>query len=383
MRNGDPQIGLGERLAARRAEIEDVAMARVYAVADPATTGDPGYVAGLREAVGSAIDYALEGIDASEPPPVPPALLYQARYAARSGVPLDAVLRRYCAGHSLLGEFLMREAEQGGEGATSELQRALRREAALLDRLLGAVTEAYSEASQRRPRDGQERMAGQVRRLLAGELLEAHGLDYALEGWHLAAIARGPGSRAALRSLAASIGRRVLVVNGGGGEVWAWLGGRERLSAPQLLEAAQQSWPAGLVLAVGEAGEELAGWRRSHRQALAALPVAVRGGARQLHYADVALLAAALADVVLGETLREFLAPLESERDGGEATRRTLNAYMEAGSNVSATAASLGVSRKTVTVRLRTIEERLGRPVEAYGPELQTAVRLAEFSLAG
>ena len=46
--------------------------------------------------------------------PVPVALLAQARLAARVGVSLDAVLRRYFAGYTLLGDFLIEEARALG-----------------------------------------------------------------------------------------------------------------------------------------------------------------------------------------------------------------------------------------------------------------------------
>jgi hypothetical protein len=43
-----------------------------------------------------------------------PILLVQARLAARSDVSLDIVLRRYFAGYSLLGDFLVGEADRLG-----------------------------------------------------------------------------------------------------------------------------------------------------------------------------------------------------------------------------------------------------------------------------
>ena len=49
-------------------------------------------------------------------------------------------------------------------------------------------------------------------------------------------------------------------------------------------------------MTVGEPGEGLVGWRLSHRQAKAALPIAERRGQAILRYADVALLASILRD---------------------------------------------------------------------------------------
>ena len=69
--------------------------------------------------------------------------------------------------------------------------------------------------------------------------------------------------------------------------------------------------------------------------------------------------------------------------DGADARsgrlRETLRAYFASGQNASAAAALLGVHEHTVSYRLRTIEERLGRPVTARRAELETALRLLEL----
>ena len=358
-------------------------MARVYAVHDPTETGDPGYVAGLREAVRAGVEYGLRGLEVGEePPPEPTVLLAQARRAARTGISLDTVLRRYCAGHALLGELLASEAMRDGALATKEFQRASRAEAEIFDRLLGAVTDAYGEASSCRPGSSEERLAGRVRKLLAGELLDAPELHYQLKGWHLASVAQGSGAAEQLRSLAAAMERGALIVEGEEDFFWAWFGGQNRLDAAEALAIAESHWPPEQPLSLGEAGEGLAGWRRSHRQAKAAMPIATQGKTNCVRYADVALLASALSDEVLADTLREtYLTPLVLlEREGGTMSRRILAAYLATGHNASSTAAVLGVHRRTVSTRLRAIEERIGAPVDSCGPELQTALGLGEIA---
>jgi hypothetical protein len=57
---------------------------------------------------------------------------------------------------------------------------------------------------------------------------------------------------------------------------------------------------------------------------------------------------------------------------------QTLRAYFASAQNASAAAAMLGVHEHTVGYRLRTIEERLGRPVIARRAELETALRLLD-----
>ncbi len=375
---------LSLRLKARHGELEQAVLARVCALADPTAAPDPGYPEGLRGAVSAAVGYAIAGLAhrADSPAPVPAPLLEQARLAARNGVSLDIVLRRYLAGHILLGDFLVGEAEGEDPLSAPELRRALRTESVLFDRLLDAVSAAYGHELQTRNRDGERRRVRRVEMLLAGELIDASALDYELEGWHLAAVAAGPGARSALRALAAELQRRQLAVCPGGETIWAWFGGGlGPLDSERVKRAADNCVSPEIALAIGEPAHGTEGWRRSHRQALAALPIALRGSQHLIRYAEVALLASALRDEVLAGSLRElYLDPLGSGHDGGEALRRTLSAYFEAERQVSATAAALGVSRQTVSTRLRAIEERLGSPLESCAAELETAFRLRELS---
>ncbi|HEY4778047.1 MAG TPA: helix-turn-helix domain-containing protein, partial [Solirubrobacterales bacterium] len=132
-----------------------------------------------------------------------------------------------------------------------------------------------------------------------------------------------------------------------------------------------------VFVTVGEPGEGPSGWRFSHRQAKAALPIAERRGQAVLRYADVALLASILRDDLVATSLHQlYLEPLERARDGGRVGRETLRAYFASGRNISSTAAALGVDRRTVTNRIRAIEDLFGRPLGDFATELETALRL-------
>ncbi len=380
------RVPFAARLQERRAEIEAATLARVYAISDPTEVEDPAYVAGLRAAVSAGLDYGLAAIEAPRargplPAPVPVELLVQARYAASSGVSLDTVLRRYFAGYTVLGDFIVAEAEQEGEIAAPELQQALRGEAALFDRLVAAVAEEYSREAEGPARGAEQRRAARVRMLLGGELVDVAEFGYDFDAFHIGAIAAGPGAKVALRDLATTLDRRLLAVCAGEGVMWAWLGGRCKLASREVLRLASSRWPNDAALALGEPGQGIEGWRLSHRQAKAALPVALRGARSLVAYTDVALFAAALSDEVLATSLRDtYLVPLERERDGGATARETLHAYFAAGRNASSAAASLGVSRQTVSIRLRSAEGRIGRPLNRCAAELETALRLRELT---
>lgn len=143
------------RLRARRPEIDQVILTRVRdGVSDPAAmSGDAEYVEGLRVAVVAAVDYALSGIEAGEGSSsavVPAATVLQAQRAARAGVGLDTVLRRYVAGHALLEDFVMQEVDHNDllVGRTA-LRKVLGISALVLDRLIASITSAYMQEVER------------------------------------------------------------------------------------------------------------------------------------------------------------------------------------------------------------------------------------------
>lgn len=375
------------RLRARQPEIEQTILSRVYAVSDPAEVGDPAYIGGLREAVVAALAYAIQALEnvVERLAPVPAPLLSQARRAARDGVPLDTVLRRYLAGHALLGDFIVQELEEVGDDLSDiGLQSVLRREAAVLDHLLSVVASEYHSESEAKSRSLHRRRADCVDMLLAGKLTDPAELGYDLELWHVGLIAVGKGAEAGIRALATALDRRLLLVHRGEETFWAWLGGSRRVSRDDLERLVAWEWPGQVRVASGEPAQGLVGWRFSHEQAGAALTIAMGGAATHVRYADVALLASMLKDEVLLRSLDDlYLAPLVAGSNGAGTLRRTLRAYFAAQRNVSSTASALGVSRKTVTTRLRTIEERLGRTLDSCAAELELALRfdrLATYS---
>jgi hypothetical protein len=382
---GSPErtrAALGARLKLRRDEIEEAGLTRVHSLSDARASVDPIYVEGLRTAVSAALDYGLAAVElgVERLPPVPVSLLVQARLAARNAIGLDTVLRRYVAGYAVLGDFVMQEAA-AADALDVEALNGIRRDlATLLDRLLTAVSEEYSRELESRQGSSDERRAERIRRLLAGELLDTSDLGYDFGAHHLGLVAAGPLAVEAMRDLGGSFDCRVLVVPPGEGTVWAWLGARRRLDPAELEGLAAEHWPPRVSLAIGEPSQGLAGWRLTHQQALAALPVALRRGKSVVRYADVALLASILQDELLAASLRElYLDPLSDERDGGETLRETLRAYVSSERNLTSAAAALGVSRRTVANRLRSVETKIGRSLNVAMADVEAALRLHEL----
>jgi len=74
----------------------------------------------------------------------------------------------------------------------------------------------------------------------------------------------------------------------------------------------------------------------------------------------------------------KYLLPLSAGPDGGQVLRATLRTYFKAERNSSAAAAALGVTRQTVTSRLKMAEQRIGQPLGDCDIALIAALSLEE-----
>lgn len=369
------------RLQARRAEIESVVRTRVLSLVETEALS-PEYLDGLAATIPAALTYGLSVIERGEAAAAtwPPVLLTQARLAARTGVSLHAVLHRYFVGYTLLADFLVEEAERGEGLGDRQLQRLLRAQALALDRVLGVVKAEYDRERSGEFSAPRERAAERVERLLAGESIDISDLGYELDSHHLGVLAKGDGAAEAIHASSAALERNLLFLRRAETNVWAWLGGSSPLDPNELRSQLSRS-SSDFSLAIGEPGEGVAGWRRTHDQARAALRVALSGRRKVVRYADVALVASALGDDLLTTSLRNlYLAPLQGTHDGGATAYETLRAYFHGDCNVASTASALGVKRHTVTNRLRRIEEQLSRTLRNCAAEVDLAMRVEELT---
>jgi hypothetical protein len=367
----ESRVLLAARLRERRGELEAAVATRVRAIDDPAAVPDPAYAEGQRRALGAAVEYSLAALEGGErrPPSMPAEILAQARLDARDGVALDIVTRRYLAANTLVGDFLFEEAERAGVSA-ADCRRLVGVGATRLDELLAAVGVEHAREARNLPTSAAERRRECVKRLLAGELVDEAELGYDLDVEHVGLMAKGDAAMEMLREVAARLDRKLLAVRREEEPIWAaWLGGRRPMPAATPTDSP-------VFVTVGEPAAGLEGWRFSHAQAKAALPLAERHGP-VVRFLDVALEAAILRDELIATSLRRrYLEPLAGGRDGGELARATLRAYFAAERNVSSTAAALGVDRRTVRNRLAAIEDLLGGPLNGSAADLEIALRL-------
>jgi PucR C-terminal helix-turn-helix domain/GGDEF-like domain len=368
------------RLRKRSPEIEKAILTHIRRLSEPVGDEDPAYLDGLRSAVVEAVSYGLEYMEGGgeRSMPIPPDTARQARRAARSGVRLDTVLRRYAAGNKLLEEFIVAEAD---DVPSRVLCQILRDQGPRVDRLMESVATEYRQELERTRRSSGEKFAHRVLHLLAGDDLEgAADLNYDFDIWHVGMILTGRNAEATARTLAERVGCRSLHIERDHETVWAWLGSTRQPVISGLEHFLVDNVPTEISAAIGEPRRGLEGWRLTHREAQVALQVMLRRPRRLIRGRDVVLLAGVLRDDTLVRSLLDtYLAPLEEHGNSGQLLRETLRAYFSAGGNAAAAAAGLGVTRHTVQRRIRTIEQTIGQLLHTCHAELQVALQLDEL----
>ncbi|MBF6216570.1 helix-turn-helix domain-containing protein [Nocardia abscessus] len=328
-----------------------------------------------------------------------------ARSVARRGFELRLLLRVYHVGMEAVLDYMTEVVEQ--RRTTPELERVVllrlfERATKWISTSVELLTDTYMEEREQVLRAAINRRAETVRALLDGDDVDVEQasvrLGYRLSQQHLAFVlwtdeptgepagaeATGLLDRVAAR-LATSFGSaRVLTVPSGASAMWAWAGSDDveraaELAAPGQLErlaGAQVEAPVRVAFGVPAAG--IAGFRRSHREAVAARQVAERapaGGPRVTGYrtVEIAYLAGADEAAMRGLVERE-LGALAGRDANAARLRATLHAYLRGHRSPEATAKALGVHKNTVRYRVQRIEQLLGYPIEERGFPLEIAL---------
>ncbi len=380
-----------EQLRARSEEVAQAIHAHILETVPHADSAeDPDYRQGVKRAIEALLQYTFDGLtrgpELSRVAP-PAAALAQARRAARAGVGVGTVLRRYLAGHEHLSELIAEAADADGRAGREQVLRQLRtRQATLVGELTEAIEREYEREHERLACTPEQRRWEIVRRLLAGETLDAAdtaALGYQLDGrWHVGVVLSGDHAEEAIQALKLKLGRRLLWARCEPGMVWAWLGGDQRKpAAPEIERLATAHQETPVTVAIGEPGRGLEGWRLTHHQAREAVALATRTPSHVGRYGDAPLLVAALNNDTLAQSLAVFLARLDCLGNGTK-LRRTLRAYLDLQCNATSTAALLKIGRHTTETHIRTAEELLGRTLSSCLPQLHTALALDELEHA-
>lgn len=371
---------LAARLRARAPEIENAILARIQAL-EPVGDEDQAYVVGLESAVAAALRFGLEGIERGGEwvASIPREAADLARHSARRGVRLETVLRSYTAGNKTLEEFILNEAD----GIPSQvLCQVLSNQGDQVDRFMKAVAAEHRDELHQVSGSPKQRKARRVLRLLGSStLVEPTDLDYDFDTWHLGTIIWSQSAEKAALIIAEHCGCRSLRVPGNHETVWMWLSSTDQARLADLVEILSEHVPANTSLAVGEPRNGLDGWRLTHREAQMALQMTMHKPRRLTRGRDVILLASAMRDDTLVSSLFDtYLKPLEEYGSASQTLLASLRAYFSSNGNAAAAASSLGLTRQTVQRHIATVEQVIGRPLQACYVELYVALQIRELS---
>lgn len=298
--------------------------------------------------------HELDALAASEMPvSCPPEVTETARRTVALGAPLALPLACYRAGHRVLGEAWREHVSD----VDPERREALTQIAETFffdyaDRCCAFLVEAHAEEVTAFGHGIERRHIGLVREVLTGAATPSAIGRYALGGAHVALIATGRGGHELVTRLASQASAS-LVLALDAATTWAWV--RAVPAAARAL--AEGAGDTSIVVGVGERAPDIEGFARTHRQARAALRVALARGLSVAAFDDVALEALVTADPLAA---RDFvdreLAPILD----APILLATLAAWLESGLVAARAARRLEVSERTVNNRLRVIEGRLG-----------------------
>jgi hypothetical protein len=368
---------LAERLRDKVPELEETIYASVDSLPGEGGDSAPIYVAGLRAAIREVILLAIEAIEADDdgdrPPPF--AALAQARRAARSGVPLETVLRRYAAGERA---FLSAALTLAAFDLSSEAYDAVRATlGATVDGLMAAVAHEYELEQDRLRKAPDDPRFERIRRLLKGEVSLEEIAGYQLNIWHVAIVSEAALDRNVFGRITRSGGVQRLVVGAERGQTWAWLGAStSRAVETGLDELYRLTLPDQFTMGRGEPRFGMAGFCLSHQEAMIGLEAQGLLHQSIVRGAEAVLAVAVMRDSSFLEAIKaSFLEPLDiAGSRAGVDLRRTVRAYLATGQNATNAAAKLGVERRTVASHIRICERAIGRTVEECHAQLQVAL---------
>lgn len=340
-----------------------------------------------------------DGLDASDATG-PPEALHYAREYVRHGHALEVLMRAYRIGHQTFYRVLVTRLEESIDdyrGLPTAVRYASDWTFAYVDAVSSTVAAAYISERERWVRSAAAVRAEQVAAILDGrptdEDVASRRLRYELRRRHLALVMWGgdsvvdaDGTAAAFERLAQVIAARLgsgepLCVPLGGLVVAAWIGlhgGPTDLPLDEPLPGAAE---CGARIAVGEVHEGLAGFRRSHEEALLARRVAMlaqRAPGAVVHLADAGLTALLTADLSEArQFVRRELGELAADNDSSRRLAATLDVFFDEGASHVKAARRLGIHENTVAYRVRRAAEILEHPLDERQLEVRSALRLA------
>jgi hypothetical protein len=358
-----------------------------------------------RSNLGMIMTMLAEGTRPSLAVPPPEALAYAKEYVHRHHG-LELLQRAYRTAQAAFSQMWLEQLRVSAEDA-DELAGTFgffnEWLFAWVETLEAQLTEYYMREREQHLRGVNAIRAEEVRAILEGASVDAvaasRRLRYELDRGHVAFVIWAPAAQldhahghvlfATMEQLAAEtaelIGARDHMTVPLHGYVACWAGFRERPALDNLPANFPARSRRRLSVAFGAHGEGIAGFRRSHEEALLARRVHLLrrpASSAHVHFSDVALDALLLENPAEARRfVAQQLGRLAEDSDAAARLRATVAAFLQENASFLHAARRLGVHENTVAYRIRRAEELLGRELKCNQVELRTALRLAELNL--
>lgn len=343
-------------------------------------------------------DIALDNIEA------PTAALEYARRLAQRGVPMHALVRAYRIGHALVLDAATEElnsVDLPPQTAMTVLTRITSVTFRYIDWISQQVVVVYEDERDRWLTNRNSARALRVREVLSSNETDADAvttaINYPMRRHHLGVVlwwsADGSHHDALaklerfLRSMAEHLGTQgsplFLAADQLSGWGWLPLPGAAAPGAVAQIRRFVDAQPGPPDIALGTPLPGIAGFRRSHFQALRAHDVAITANLTGVVAAGTPGLDAA---ALMGENLdsaREFvqtvLGPLATSTATDARLRETLRVYLHHSGSYTAAADELTLHFNTVKYRVGRALERRGRPLADDRLDVEIALLLCHW----
>ena len=356
----------------------------------------------VAENVATVLHILQHGIDL-EKVHAPAAAEEYARRLAQRGVPIAALLRAYRIGSARFEDWCLQELGRHTDNASIVSAAGLRIAgilASYIDQVSEELVSAYESEKENWLRNQSAARAARVRALLRSEQVDVSSseaiLGYRLRQHHLGVVTWITGASAGgdalgrLEHATAEVAAeghcdgRPIFIPQDEFSAWAWLplGARRDAALPgpdvKIIMAEDR-----IRFAFGEPALGVAGFRRTHQQALSAQAVALAAGpSGQLvtTFGEVAPLALMSGSIELLRTwVTETLGALADDDEQNARLRDTLRVFLQENGSYKTTAERLTLHKNTVQYRVRKAEESLRRPISQDRLHIELALLASQW----
>jgi hypothetical protein len=332
------------------------------------------------------------------------AALEYARRLAQRGIPAYSLVRAYQMGQHEFRQTIF-GVVQDLDCLPEERLRVIHdisdMQARYTDRILQFVLAVYEMESRRRFSRRGSVQSSLIHKVIAGETASASGFEsetgYRLDQVHVGLVAWTPPGAAdeELRTIERFVkelaklcdsSNRPIITAVDRDTAWAWMPfGRKHGPLDMDTVHGYALRASTCRLAVGLPGFGVAGFKRSHEQAQAAMAVTVASSARSpwvISYGDQGVGAVSLLANDLEATrhwVRDVLGPLSRNDKISALLRETLHTFFITGENYAETADLMNVHRNTVKYRVTKAFEDRARPMAHDRMDVAWALQACHF----